>query len=233
MNAQTKRLLIQGPAGDLELAIDEPGQAKAFLGLAVIAHPHPLFGGNLDHKVVQTLVRSFIDLGMVCVRPNFRGVGKSQGSHADGLGERDDLWAAWKWAEERYGALVGPSRWAGGFSFGAAVASFVAHQWSHKRVSLSLAPLDLQACILIGLAVTRLTPAELGNNAAMIHGEDDEVVPLEAVYRFAQEQKKSVIVMPGAGHFFHGRLTELRSHIQFALHGLGAATFDPTPKGLA
>ena len=226
MNAQTERLLIQGPAGDLELAIDEPGPSKPSLGLAVIAHPHPLFGGNLDHKVVQTLVRAFVDLGVVCVRPNFRGVGKSQGSHAEGLGEQDDLWATWQWAEARYGHSVGRRRWMGGFSFGAAVASFIAQQWSNKREALGLTPLGLQACILVGLAVTRLTPANLGLNTAVVHGENDEVVPLEAVYRFAQDQQKSVIVMPGAGHFFHGRLTELRAHIQFAIHGLLAGQAD-------
>ena len=222
MNAQTERLVIQGPAGNLELAVDQPGQAGKPLGLAVIAHPHPLFGGNLDHKVVQTLVRAFTEQGLVCIRPNFRGVGESQGSHANGEGEQEDLWAAWQWAEARYAGLVGQRRWMGGFSFGAAVASFIAHQWSDRRLSLGLMPINLQACILIGLAVTRLTPANLGDPCALIHGEDDEVVPLQAVYRFAQNQKKSVIVMPGAGHFFHGRLTELRALIQFALHGLTA-----------
>ena len=222
MNAQTERLIIQGPAGNLELAVDQPGQAIKPLGLAVIAHPHPLFGGNLDHKVVQTLVRAFVDLGMVCVRPNFRGVGKSQGSHAHGEGEQEDLWAAWQWAEAHYAGRVGQRRWMGGFSFGAAVASFVAHQWSDRRPSLGLPPINLQACILVGLAVTRLTPADLSDRSALVHGEDDEVVPLQAVYRFAQDQKKPVIVMPGAGHFFHGRLTELRALIQFAIYGLTA-----------
>ena len=94
--------------------------------------------------------------------------------------------------------------------------------WLFFRPSLGLMPINLQACILIGLAVTRLTPANLGDPCALIHGEDDEVVPLQAVCRFAHDQKNSVIVMPGAGHFFHGRLTELRALIQFALHGLAA-----------
>lgn len=220
MNAQTERLLIQGPVGSLELAIDQPTGHERAQGLAIIAHPHPLYGGNLDHKVVQTLVRAFLEMGLVCVRPNFRGVGKSQGEHAHGQGEQDDLWAAWQWAETQYGQSVGGLRCMGGFSFGAAVASFIADQWADHRQTLGLRSLPLKACVLIGLAVTRLTPAKLGDEVALLHGENDEVVPLEAVYRFAEDQKKSVLVMPGAGHFYHGRLTELRSQIQFAVRGL-------------
>ena len=222
MNAQTERLLIQGPVGSLELAIDQPAGNDMAQGLAIVAHPHPLYGGNLDHKVVQTLVRAFLDMGLVCVRPNFRGVGKSQGEHAHGQGEQHDLWAAWQWAETQYGQSVGDLRCMGGFSFGAAVASFLADQWGNHRQTLGLRSLPLQACVLIGLAVTRLTPAKLGDRVALLHGEKDEVVPLEAVYRFAEDQKKSVLVMPGAGHFYHGRLTELRSQIQFSVQGLTA-----------
>ena len=91
MNSQTQHLLIDGPAGPLELAIDLPVTAEC--GVAVVAHPHPLFGGSLSNKVVQTLARAFVQEGWRTVRFNFRGVGKSAGEHDGGHGELDDLLA--------------------------------------------------------------------------------------------------------------------------------------------
>lgn len=215
MNAQTQRRQIAGPAGELELAIDEP--VGTAVGLALVAHPHPLFGGSLDNKVVQTMTRSLLARGLVCLRPNFRGVGASQGSHDHGHGEQEDLWAGWQWGEAEFGSRVGPQRWMGGFSFGAALSTHLAHQWTSRRQALGLAEQALGVNLLVGLAVERFEPAPIDNRARVIHGEKDDVVSLESVFRFCEAHDQPVYVLPGAGHFFHGALPSLRRLLDHAL----------------
>ena len=216
MNAQTQRLTVDGPVGPLELAIDHP-QGERPIGLALIAHPHPLFGGTLDNKVVQTITRGMLARHMVCIRPNFRGVGLSEGQHDDGRGEQDDLWAAWLWAEQTYGAAVGDARWMAGFSFGAVMVTHVYRDWSARRQAAKLCPRSCQVNLLIGLAAERFTPSPIDETARLIHGELDDVVSLTSVLRFAQEHSQPVAVMPGAGHFFHGSLPSLRRMVDHAL----------------
>src|SRR6266850_2011566 len=112
MRATTKRSLVDGPAGRIECAVDGP--ASPARGAALIAHPHPLFGGTLDNKVVQTLARAFVELGYESWRPNFRGVGQSEGKYDEGRGEVDDLLAV-------LSQLDSPRVVLAGFSFGAAM----------------------------------------------------------------------------------------------------------------
>ncbi|MFZ9314612.1 MAG: alpha/beta hydrolase [Burkholderiaceae bacterium] len=215
MNAGTERRQIEGPAGILELAIDHPKAAAA--GLAVLAHPHPLFGGSLDNKVVQTIARALLSRDMVCIRPNFRGVGGSQGTHDHGRGEQDDLWAGWAWAEAAYGATVGPKRWAAGFSFGASMTTHVVRNWQAERAARGLADLPLCTSVLVGLAVDRFPPAPIDERSHLIHGAQDDVVTLDSVFAFAAQYRRPVAVLPGAGHFFHGMLNELRDMVVHAV----------------
>lgn len=198
MNAQTEYLLQDGPAGRLEIAIDRP--ADAALGVAVIAHPHPLHGGTLSNKVVQTLARACVMAGWTAVRFNFRGVGRSEGVYDEGRGELDDLLAVV--AEQ---APEGPLCLAG-FSFGAFVTSHAAARVQSTR--------DLQRLVLVGTAASRFSvaevAAELHGRTLVIHGEQDDTVPLASVLDWARPQMLPVLVVPGGGHFFHGQLPLLR-----------------------
>jgi uncharacterized protein len=207
VNAHTETLLLTGPAGRVELAIDRP--AVAPVGTAVIAHPHPLFGGTLHNKVVQTLARAFVQCGWTAVRFNFRGVGQSQGLHDNGVGETDDLLAVIK-AQ----AATGPLALAG-FSFGA----FVTCQ---AMVRLHAAQRSPQTAILVGTAASRFQvpplPADLHPRTLVVHGEQDDTVPLNAVLDWARPQTLPVTVIPGVEHFFHGQLPVLK---QLAVRHLG------------
>lgn len=198
MNAQTEYLLQDGSAGRLEIAIDRP--ADAALGVAVIAHPHPLHGGTLSNKVVQTLARACVMAGWTAVRFNFRGVGRSEGVYDEGRGELDDLLAVV--AEQ---APEGPLCLAG-FSFGAFVTSHAAERVQSTR--------DLQRLVLVGTAASRFSvaevAAELHGRTLVIHGEQDDTVPLASVLDWARPQVLPVLVVPGGGHFFHGQLPLLR-----------------------
>jgi hypothetical protein len=189
MRSSTRPEFVAGPAGRIECAVDAP--AGAPIGVALIAHPHPLFGGSLDNKVVQTLARAFLELGYEAWRPNFRGVGETQGVHDEGRGELEDLAAIV--------AHLAPARLAlAGFSFGAGVQVRLAARVKTEKV------------VVVGVAVTRfdLPPAPRGT--LVIHGELDETVPLAAVLDWARPQALPVVVVPGAEHFFHRKLNVLR-----------------------
>lgn len=198
MNAQTEYLLQDGPAGQIEVAIDRPEGAS--LGAAVIAHPHPLHGGTLTNKVVQTLARAFVLAGWTAVRFNFRGVGRSEGVYDEGRGELDDLLAV-----VRTQAPDGPLCLSG-FSFGAFVTSHAAAQLQPQR--------DIRRLVLVGAAASRFAvapvPSELHLRSLVIHGEQDDTVPLASVMDWARPQSLPVLVVPGGGHFFHGQLPLLR-----------------------
>lgn len=189
MRSSTRREFIAGPAGRIECAVDAPQDAP--IGIALIAHPHPLFGGSLDNKVVQTLARAFVELGWEAWRPNFRGVGETEGVHDEGRGELEDLAAI--------AAHLKPQRLAlAGFSFGAGLQVQLATRRNAEKL------------VLVGVAVTRfaLPPAKKGT--LVIHGEADETVPLAAVLDWARPQDLPVVVVPGAEHFFHRKLNVLR-----------------------
>jgi alpha/beta superfamily hydrolase len=204
VNPTTQRTTLDGAAGLLEVLVDEPNEAFASgtapRGTAVIAHPHPLFGGSMDNKVVQTLARAFVQCGWRAVRFNFRGVGKSQGVHDEGNGETVDMLAV-----VAHFALQGPLALAG-FSFGAFVTSHAVQALVPTRLPEKL--------VLVGTAASRFQVApiapELHERALVIHGELDETVPLADVMHWARPQSLPVTVVPGGEHFFHGQLPLLR-----------------------
>ena len=200
MNARSQKLVLNGPAGMIEAVRDAPDDGPA-RGVAVIAHPHPLFGGTMDNKVVQTLARAFVQCGWTTVRFNFRGVGATEGVHDDGRGELQDLLAVVQQA-----APEGPLALAG-FSFGAFVTSHaVAALW---------APRPMDKIVLVGTAASRFAvapvPADAHLRTLVLHGEQDDTVPLAAVMDWARPQTLPVTVVPGGGHFFHGQLPLLKN----------------------
>ena len=193
MTRGERRGSIDGPAGALEVALNVPeGSVR---GIALIAHPHPLQGGTLDNKVVQTLAKTFAALGYAAARFNFRGVGKSEGQFGDGIGETDDALAALAAAKLEFGEL--PVVLAG-FSFGSYVQTRVAHAIAAERL------------VLIGPAVKRFPLEVVPPDTIVIHGEEDDVVALADVLAWARPQQLPIIVFPGCGHFFHGRLPQLQ-----------------------
>ena len=198
MNAQTEHRLIEGPAGAIEIAIDRPEGDR--IGTAVIAHPHPLFGGTMTNKVVQTLARAAVLAGYEAVRFNFRGVGASAGAYDEGRGERDDMEAVIA-AVAPQGALC-----LAGFSFGAFVTTHVVQRLQAVR--------ELRHIMLVGTAASRFPVApvapELHARTWVVHGEQDDTVPLSSVLDWARPQVLPVTVIPGGGHFFHGQLPLLR-----------------------
>jgi alpha/beta superfamily hydrolase len=189
----TERLLLDGPAGIVETVIAVP--VAPLRGIALIAHPHPLQGGTLDNKVVQTLAKTFFALGYVAARFNFRGVGQSTGSFDDGNGETDDALAVLAQVRSRFGEQL-PVALAG-FSFGSFVQTRVA-----QRV-------DAEGLVLVGPAVKRFAMAPVPETTILVHGEEDDVVSLADVFEWARPQQLPVVVFPGCGHFFHGRLPQL------------------------
>lgn len=183
---------IPGSAGNIETDIQTP--AGAVRGIALIAHPNPLQGGTKDNKVVTTLARTFVTLGYVALRPNFRGVGASDGAHDAGIGETDDLIAVAEYAMTRFQSRT---LLLAGFSFGSFVQTRVAKRTGCERM------------VLVGPAVNRFRAETVPENTLVIHGEHDDVVPLTAVLDWARPQNLPIVVVPGGEHFFHGRLNLL------------------------
>ena len=199
MNANTQRLLIAGPAGAIDVAIDAPPADVVPRGVAVVCHPHPQHGGTMDNKVAQTLARAFVQLGYRAVRFNFRGVGRSEGHWDEGRGEVDDALAVI--AAQRDANL--PLALAG-FSFGGYVASQAA-----ARLAADGGPAE--RLVLVGPSTQNFTVAPAPPDTLVVHGEVDEVVPLAATLDWARPQHLPVVVVPGVGHFFHGQLSLLKS----------------------
>jgi len=197
MSGALERVLIDGAAGKIETVVDRPSEAAR--GAALIAHPHPLYGGTLDNKVVQTLAKTFFELGYIALRPNFRGVGASEGEHDEGVGETEDMLRVVAYAKETFGEL--PLILAG-FSFGAAVQTQVARRVTPHRV------------VLVGVAVGRFPSESVPADTIVIHGERDETVPLAKVLDWARPQELPVVVIPGADHFFHLRLSVIKNIVK-------------------
>jgi alpha/beta superfamily hydrolase len=188
-----KKVSIPGAAGNLECVVHLPGAEPR--AIAVVAHPLPIMGGTMDNKVVTTLVKAFVELGYVTLRFNFRGVGKSAGSYDEGNGETLDAITASLFMRDEFPDL--PLLLAG-FSFGAYV---------QARAAAELQP---QQLVLIAPAVGRFSMPDVAANTLLIHGDMDEVVELHELLKWARPQHLPVIVLAGAEHFFHGRLTQLK-----------------------
>jgi len=188
----TERAAVDGPAGKIEVVLNAP---PAPCGIALVAHPHSQQGGSLDNKVVQTLAKTFFALRYAAVRFNFRGVGASEGTFDEGNGETDDALSVLAHAKTRFGEL--PVVLAG-FSFGAFVQTRVAQRVANERL------------VLIAPAVKRFAVATVPADTIVVHGEQDDVVPLADLLEWARPQQLPIVVFPGCGHFFHGRLPQLQ-----------------------
>ena len=206
MKAPEEKFLIDGPAGKIDVIMERPDAPK---GIALIAYPHPLGGGANTNKVAYTLARTFVSLGYAAFRPNFRGVGGSEGVHDEGRGETEDLLVVLEEAKRRCGDL--PVALAG-FSFGAYCQTRVA-----KRLQEAGHP--AQRLVLVGTAAgyvesTRHYDTEaVPHDTIVIHGADDTLVPLSNVFEWALPNDLPVVVVPGADHFFHRRLHVIRDII--------------------
>jgi uncharacterized protein len=200
MNSATQSFTLQGGAGPIEALRDLPPEG-AVRGTVVIAHPHPLFGGTMQNKVVQTLARAFVQCGWQAVRFNFRGVGASAGVYDEGRGEAADMLSVVAQV-----APEGPLALAG-FSFGAFVTSHVAQALHAQR--------SLDKLVLVGTAASRFSVApvapEWHERTLVLHGEQDDTVTLSSVMDWARPQTLPVTVIPGVEHFFHGQLPLLKS----------------------
>jgi uncharacterized protein len=208
---QTSVRFILGEVGQIEVLIDEPDlpNGTSPKGLALIAHPHPLYGGTNENKVVQTLARTFSQLGYVCWRPNFRGVGKTEGEFNEGQGESKDLMAALKTAQGELASrgIESPPILAG-FSFGSFVQTIVAQELDHAHDGQP--GLAYERLVLIGPATTRFAVQPVRADTIVIHGEKDEVVPLVNVLEWARPQSLPIIVVPDSDHFFNRKLTSIK-----------------------
>ncbi len=204
MNAQTRSLTLTGPAGPIEAVLDLP-EADLFEaphGTAVIAHPHPQFGGTMTNKVVQTIARACVQCGWRAVRFNFRGVGASGGHYDEGRGEVDDMLAVVAQTAPADQPLL-----LAGFSFGGFIAARAIDTLHPQRA--------IAGAVLVGTAASRFdvppVPAELHPQTLVVHGEQDDTVPLASVMDWARPQSLPVTVVPGGEHFFHGQLPLLKA----------------------
>ena len=202
MNAHTEHFLIDGAVGPLQCALDlpDPDTHATPIGLALVAHPHPLYGGTMDNKVAQTLARTFTGLGYATVRMNFRGVGQSAGVHDAGVGETDDMALLLAHMRQRFPGL--PVALAG-FSFGTFVQSCL-----QQRLIANNEAAD--RLVLVGAAAGKWAMPDIPANTILIHGELDDTIPLSAVLDWLRPQDIPVTVIPGADHFFHRRLHHIK-----------------------
>ena len=200
---RAERVRVAGPAGDIEALVETPAQDSAADGtcFGVVCHPHPLYGGTLDNKVVYTLARAFVELGVPSIRFNFRGVGGSAGVHDEGRGETEDTLAVVAYGRQRW---PDASLWLAGFSFGGAVAVRAA------------ARAGAEALVTVAPGITRVAMGGVASPACrwlLVQGDADDVIEPAAVLAWARAQSTAptVRLLAGAGHFFHGRLHELRA----------------------
>jgi alpha/beta superfamily hydrolase len=203
-----ERIFIDGPAGPIEAVVERPATPVAGV-FAVCCHPHPLFGGTMQNKVVHALARAALDRGVPAVRFNFRGVGGSQGAYDNGAGETEDALAVVQWATQALGA---GRLWAMGFSFG----SFVAYGLSLAR--------GAERLVTVAPPVQRFDFSQLATPQhpwLVVQGDADELVNHESVQEWTRtlDPPPQVEVFPGADHFFHGRITALREFVAGWLGG--------------
>lgn len=202
MLKKTQKIDIDGPVGRLETLMIVPEYPQ---GVAVLNHPNPLHGGTHDNKVIRTAANTLQKMGYLCYLPNSRGTGNSEGAHDYGRGEVEDVLVVWDYVRRKHADLAHQTV-LGGFSFGAYVSIFVAQ---HIRADKLL---------LIGAAVNKypiIAPSVPDiEHTLMIHGQHDEVIKLDDVLAWCAPQKLPAVVVPNAGHFFHGQLPQLAGVIQ-------------------
>jgi alpha/beta superfamily hydrolase len=198
MNKNSEKFTLAGHAGSMEGLLDYPAGAPR--GIALVAHPHPLYGGTMDNKVAQTLARTFVALGYVAARINFRGVGASEGVHDHGHGETDDMLLLMAHMQAQHPGLPVAL---GGFSFG----TFVQAQLQQRLIA---AGTPAERLVLIGAAAGKWAMPAIPADTILIHGELDETIPLQAVFDWTRTQDIPVIVIPGADHFFHRKLQHIK-----------------------
>ena len=192
---------IQGPAGRLQVAVDEPQNVQDPIGVVVICHPHPLYGGTMENKVIQSISRACTRKGWRCVRFNYRGVEQSEGTWDAGCGETEDAIAVIQ-------ALHLPDKplAIAGFSFGGFVAANLLQQYPNSVPNHK----PIEHVLLVSPAVINFPVPTVPKHTLVIHGETDDVVPLSGTIDWARPQHLPVLVVPGVGHFFHGQLTSLQ-----------------------
>jgi len=201
MTRPTQFFFLNGAAGNIECALDLPQTEP--IGIALVAHPHPLYGGTMDNKVVQTIDRTFASLGYAVARMNFRGVGRSQGRHDEGRGETDDMALLLHYMMQQYpGRPVVLS----GFSFGTYILGKL-----YARLSAEAAP--PARMVLVSVTAGKWDLPSVPPNTIVIHGESDELIRLSDVLDWARPQDLPVFVIPDGDHLFNGKLHHLRNII--------------------
>ncbi|MEF9926199.1 MAG: alpha/beta fold hydrolase [Massilia sp.] len=199
MNIHSQKFYLDGDAGKMQCLLDLPDAAPR--GIALVAHPHPLYGGTMENKVAQTLARTFVTLGYAVARFNFRGVGESEGVYDDGKGEVDDMAIMYEHMRARYPDL--PVTLAG-FSFG----TFVQAQFALRLEAEGRAP---ERLVLVGTAAGKWPMPPVPQDTILIHGEQDDTITMQQVFDWARPLDIPVIIIPGADHFFHRRLGHIKN----------------------
>ena len=192
-------ITLQGPAGPIEAIVTCPKE-RAHPIVGVMCHPHSLHGGTMNNKVVTTIARMYRDMGIPSVRFNFRGVGTSGGEYDKGVGETEDLLALLNWVREQQPEA---KIWLGGFSFGSYVAYRAASRW----------PIDLLLSIAPPVVNADFTATAVPTCPwIVVMGEEDEIVEPDKVFQWVDSlaTQPTLIRMPGASHFFHGKLVEMK-----------------------
>lgn len=209
--------LIKAPAGVLEVETlwqnDNPNDAATDT-MAVLCHPNPLFEGTMNNKVVTTMYRFARDAGMHVVRFNFRGVGQSTGDHDYAVGEVEDALTVIQWATAQSNAR---KIWLGGFSFGGYVTARVAEQLLTSPQVWGLEEVTISQVALIAPSVEKNDTSDLTlptDKTFEIYGNQDEVIAPASMQDFAEKMGLDVSIVDGAGHFFHGKLGELKKLLE-------------------
>jgi len=199
MNKHSQKFYLTGRAGKMECLLDEPEVAPR--GIALVAHPHPLYGGTMENKVAQTLARAFVGMGYVTARFNFRGVGESEGTYDDGRGEVDDMEIMLDHMTTEYPGLPFTLT---GFSFG----TFVQAQLQQR---LEAQGRPAERLVLVGTAAGKWPMPPVPADTILIHGELDDTITLQQVFDWARPLDIPVTVIPGADHFFHRKLVHIKN----------------------
>lgn len=219
--AHSEPVSFQGQAGNIDCQLDFPdGTPK---GWALVLHPHPLHGGARENKVAVTIARACVQHGLVAVRPNFRGVGASEGEFDNAVGETADMHLLVQQLLQQHPELAALPWVLAGFSFGTSVAAQLHAVLAEQNAQSSQTELPApEFLILVGSAVERFRFREIAvpPDTLLIHGELDDVVPLEEAMQFARAWNLPVAVLPNAGHFFHGKLPALKQLLQWRLASL-------------